>query len=57
MTQHFYHERTQDPALREQVFRVRGLTKHYGAGTAEVRALDGVDLDLFSGELVVLLGP
>ena len=42
---------------RVQVFRVRGLTKIYGAGTAEVRALAGVDLDLHAGELVVLLGP
>ncbi len=41
----------------EQVFRVRGLTKVYGSGATEVRALDGVDLDLYSGELVVLLGP
>jgi putative ABC transport system ATP-binding protein len=40
-----------------QVFRVRGLTKVYGMGTAEVHALAGVDLDLFEGELVVLLGP
>ena len=44
-------------AAREQVFRVRGLTKVYGTGTAEIHALDGVDLDLFAGELVVLLGP
>jgi putative ABC transport system ATP-binding protein len=29
----------------------------YGHGAAEVRALAGVDLDLFAGELVVLLGP
>jgi putative ABC transport system ATP-binding protein len=42
---------------RAQVFRVRGLTKVYGSGAAEVRALGGVDLDLFEGELVVLLGP
>jgi putative ABC transport system ATP-binding protein len=42
---------------RAQVFRVRGLTKVYGAGAAEVRALAGVDLDLYGGELVVLLGP
>ncbi len=42
---------------RRQVFRVRGLTKIYGEGTAQVRALDGVDLDLHEGELVVLLGP
>ena len=40
------------------VFRTEGLTKIYGGnGTAEVRALDGVDLDLPEGELVVLLGP
>ncbi|MBI4658589.1 MAG: ABC transporter ATP-binding protein [Verrucomicrobia bacterium] len=42
---------------RALVFRVRGLTKIYGSGTAEVRALAGVDLDLYGGELVVLLGP
>jgi len=42
---------------RQQVFRVRGLTKVYGSGSAEVRALAGVDLDLHAGELVVLLGP
>ncbi len=42
---------------RPQLFRVRGLTKVYGSGAAEVRALAGVDLDLFEGELVVLLGP
>jgi putative ABC transport system ATP-binding protein len=44
-------------AAREQVFRVRNLTKVYGSGAAEVRALDGVDLDLHAGELIVLLGP
>jgi putative ABC transport system ATP-binding protein len=38
-------------------FHVRGLTKVYGEGAAEVRALAGVDLDLDEGELVVLLGP
>jgi putative ABC transport system ATP-binding protein len=42
---------------RTAVFRARGLTKVYGSGTAEVRALDGVDLELFEGELIVLLGP
>ena len=39
------------------MFRARQLTKVYGSGTAEVRALAGVDLDLYEGELVVLLGP
>ena len=42
---------------RTPAFRVRGLTKVYGEGDAEVRALSGVDLDLDGGELVVLLGP
>jgi putative ABC transport system ATP-binding protein len=40
----------------EPVFEVRGLTKTYGTGEAEVHALSGVDLDLYAGELVVLLG-
>jgi ABC-type lipoprotein export system ATPase subunit len=31
--------------------------KVYLAGTTDIRALDGVDLDLFTGELVVLVGP
>ena len=44
-------------AAGELVFHVRGLTKVYGSGTAVVRALAGVDLDLHAGELVVLLGP
>jgi putative ABC transport system ATP-binding protein len=51
---------TPEPAVRgprRKVFHVRGLTKVYGMGLAEVHALAGVDLDLFEGELVVLLGP
>jgi putative ABC transport system ATP-binding protein len=44
-------------AGREPLFVGRGLTKVYAAGETEVRALDGVDVDLCSGELIVLLGP
>ena len=44
-------------SAKQPVFKVRALTKVYGEGTAEVRALDGVDLTLNSGELIVLLGP
>lgn len=44
-------------AARESVFSVRGLTKTYGEGEAAVHALAGVDLTLYRGELVVLLGP
>ncbi|HEY5914793.1 MAG TPA: ABC transporter ATP-binding protein [Verrucomicrobiae bacterium] len=39
------------------IYRVRGLTKVYGSGEAEVHALAGVDVDLYPGELIVLLGP
>ncbi|OIP92128.1 MAG: ABC transporter [Syntrophobacterales bacterium CG_4_8_14_3_um_filter_58_8] len=39
------------------VFRVRDLTKIYVMGEVEVHALRGVNLELYSGELVVLLGP
>ena len=38
------------------VLRARGLTKVYRMGEVEVVALRGVDLDLYDGELVVLLG-
>ncbi|MFM7752140.1 MAG: ATP-binding cassette domain-containing protein, partial [Opitutaceae bacterium] len=38
------------------VYHVRGMERIYGEGTAAVTALAGVDLDLFAGELIVLLG-
>lgn len=41
----------------EVVFRTRELTKVYHTGDVKVFALAGVDLDLFTGELTVLLGP
>ena len=41
----------------EAVFTARGLTKIYRMGDVEVHALRAVDLDLYRGELVVILGP
>jgi len=47
-----------DPPRRagEPVFRARGLGKTYGSGETQVRALRDVDLDIWRGEFVVLLG-
>ena len=46
-----------DPADPELIAAARGLVKIYGKGEAEVRALDGVDLDLKRGELTAVMGP
>src|SRR4029079_4668961 len=44
-------------APAETVFAARGITKTYHLGEVDVQALRGVDLDLYAGEFVVLLGP
>ena len=38
------------------IFRLRSVSKTYEMGEVTVRALKNVDLELFPGELVVLLG-
>jgi putative ABC transport system ATP-binding protein len=43
--------------MAEAVFQARGVTKVYHTGEVDVHALRGVDLDLFEGEVSVLLGP
>jgi putative ABC transport system ATP-binding protein len=43
--------------MSETVFSARGVTKIYDMGEVQVHALRGVDLDLFAGEMMVMLGP
>ena len=35
----------------------RGLSKTYGSGDTEVRALDGIDVDFVRGEPTAIMGP
>src|SRR5690606_36382516 len=39
------------------ILSLRGVTRVYGEGDAEVRALDGIDLDVRAGEFIALMGP
>jgi ABC-2 type transport system ATP-binding protein len=42
---------------RRVVLEARGLTKVFGRGDTALRAVDGVDLVVYAGEVVGLLGP
>ena|SRR5689334_9825314 len=46
----------QSPGERSAVFHVHEVTKLYRMGEVEVAALRGITLDLYAGELLVLLG-
>ncbi len=37
--------------------RCNGITKTYGAGEARVEALRGIDLEVYAGELLMMVGP
>ena len=51
------HSEQDAVAASRPIFVARGLTKIYQMGEVQVPALRGVDLDLYAGEFVVLLGP
>jgi putative ABC transport system ATP-binding protein len=50
-------ERTQVVRPRAPVLRTERVTKLYKMGEVDVHALRGVDLTLYEGEFLVLLGP
>lgn len=39
------------------MIEIRNLRRHYDQGGTVVRALDGIDLDIASGEFVAIMGP
>ena len=48
---------TKKKPAADPLFEARDLTRVYHLGEVEVHALRGVNLELFAGEFVVLLGP
>src|SRR5580704_12283967 len=45
------------PAAPELAVHCRRVTKSYGVGAGQVTALRGIDLDVRTGELLMLVGP
>lgn len=41
--------------MKDKIIEVKGLKKHYIGG--EVKALDGIDAEIYRGEVVVIVGP
>jgi putative ABC transport system ATP-binding protein len=41
----------------ESVLRAEGVTKVFGTGRTQVRAVDGIDLSAASGEILLIMGP
>jgi putative ABC transport system ATP-binding protein len=41
----------------EVAVRLRGLTKHFGSGEQRVQALGGVDWDVYTGQMTLIVGP
>jgi putative ABC transport system ATP-binding protein len=45
------------PAATAIAVRIRGLTKHFGTGEQRVAALRGVDWDVLTGQMTLIVGP
>jgi putative ABC transport system ATP-binding protein len=48
---------TGNPTTAKHVIELEGVTKTYGHGDAEVRALRGIDLAIRRGEFLAVMGP
>jgi len=46
-----------DAAATTPLISLSGIHRIYGEGATEVRALDGIDLDIDDGEFVAIMGP
>lgn len=44
-------------AARQIAVRIRNVTKHFGSGDQKVLALRGVDWDVYTGEMSLIVGP
>src|SRR5690606_8640738 len=43
--------------MMSEIIQLKDVRKIYGSGNTEVRALDGVDLEISAGEFVSVMGP
>jgi putative ABC transport system ATP-binding protein len=43
--------------VTDPLIRLRGITRRYGSGAAELMALKGIDLEVAAGEFVAIMGP
>jgi putative ABC transport system ATP-binding protein len=50
-------EEVEYEAAARPLIELRGVTKVYGMGTAQMEALRGVDLSIYPGEFVAVMGP
>lgn len=46
-----------DVKNRKVLLKAKGITKVFGSGAFEVKPLKGIDLELYAGELTLLMGP